>query len=75
MQSIDSKIEVLRIIDTLNANKNVVGVWVRLHSYNEWNIEIVTLIINRYTNVYSIYIWDWNDLVDHQIHDQIKQYI
>jgi len=56
---------VLRIIDTLNANKNVVGVWVRLHSYNEWNIEIVTLIINRYTNVYSIYIWDWNDLVDH----------
>jgi len=60
MDSIDSKMGVLRMIDTFNANTNVGIVEIEVSSDHEWNSEIVRLIINRYTNVYCIYIEDWS---------------
>jgi len=61
MYSIDSKMGVVEMIDTLNANSNVGRVWIKLDSSNKWNSEIVRLIINRYTNVYCIIISDYNN--------------
>ena len=61
MFSIDNKMSVLRMIDTLNANKNVGYVWIRICSSSKWNSEIVAIIANSYTNVYHIRICDYND--------------
>ena len=58
MRSIDSKMGVLRMINTLNANTNVVVLWIKLHSDYILNSEILTLIIDRYTNVFSIVVAD-----------------
>ena len=49
------------MIDTLNANKNVGYVWIRICSSSKWNSEIVAIIANSYTNVYHIRICDYND--------------
>ena len=54
LYSISSKMSVLRMIDALDANSKVGMVQIGLNSNNEWNSEIVRLIINRYTNVHSI---------------------
>ena len=61
MASLDSKMGVIEMIGTLNANKNVGIVWIELDSDNKWNREIVRLIVNRYTNVYNIIVEDCND--------------
>ena len=61
MLSINRKMDVLRMIDTLNVNTNVGIVLITLDSSNKWNNEILTLIINRYTNVYYIYVVDYNN--------------
>ena len=67
---------VLQIIDTINANTNVGRLRIRLDSScHKWNDELVTLIINRYTNLYTIELDDWNDYVDHMMHGWIKQYV
>jgi len=52
---------VLRMINTLNANKNIGIVLIRLDSNHKWNSEILTLIKNRYTNMHSIHLRDYND--------------
>jgi len=75
MLSIDNKMGVLGIIDTLNANSNVTKLLINLSSNHKWNSEIRTIIMNRYTNVYHIYVVDINDSIDHQMHDWIKQYV
>ena len=54
MNSIDNKMSVLAMINTLNANKNVGLVDIRLHSSIEWNNEILRMMIDRFTNVYHI---------------------
>ena len=61
LQSIDSKMNVLRMIDRLNANSKVGIVRIRLDSDYKWNSEILTLIANKYTNIYAISVWDYND--------------
>ena len=53
------------MINTLNVNSNVGKVDIELNSNNKWNNKIVRLIINRYTNVYDIYVLDKNDYADH----------
>ena len=53
------------MINTLNANSNVGIVRIILNSSNKWNSEIVRLMIDRFTNVYYIYVHDINDSVDH----------
>ena len=58
--SIDSKIELLTMIDLVNANKSVGIVSIGVDSYNEWNNEIIAIMIDRYTNLYGINLWDGN---------------
>jgi len=65
MWSIDSKIDVIEMINTLNANRNVGRINITFNVSNKWNSEILILIANRYTNVYSIGISDSNKQVDH----------
>ena len=52
---------VLRMIDTLDANRNVGIVGITLHSNNKLNDEILTTMMNKYTNVYVIYVDDENN--------------
>ena len=65
----------LRMIDTVNTNSKVRIVYIELNSSNRWNSEIVGLMIDRYTNVYAIYVDDLNDSVDDQMYGLIKQYV
>jgi len=51
----------LRMIDTLNANSNVGEITIRLDSIIEWNDEIISMMMNRFSNMYCINVWDWND--------------
>jgi len=60
MRSIDSKMDVLRMIDILDANSKVGEVSIGLRSDIKWNSEILRMIIDRYTNVYTIYVRDDN---------------
>jgi len=61
----------MQMINTLDADTKVVKVYIGLGSKHEWNHEIVTAMINRYTNVYSISLDDRNHLVDSKVHDMI----
>ena len=61
MDNIDSKMSVLRMIDTLNANSNVGIVWFRVASYHQLNDEILGIMMSRYSNVYWIHIIDNNN--------------
>ena len=60
------------MIETLNANSNVGVVKIILYSDSKWNSEILTMILDRYTNVYFIYFIDYNNYIDHQVHSWIK---
>jgi len=52
--------EVIEIIDILNANSKVAKIEIEL-SRDKWNSEMVKLMINRYTNVHNIIVVDCND--------------
>ena len=65
--------EVLRMIDALNANNNVAYVGIRVSSNIKWNNEIVELIMNRCSNLYSIGVDDYSNQVDDRTHKIIKQ--
>ena len=75
MDSIDNKMSVLAMINTLNANKNVGIVDIELSSSMKWNNEILRMMINRFTNVYSISVYDYNDNIDDRVHNMIKQWV
>jgi len=63
------------MIERLNSNANVGVVVIELSSDNKWNNEILTIIANKYSNVYHIEVHDYNNSVDGQIHDWIQKYI
>ena len=46
------------MINTLNANSNVGEVYIGLSSDKEWNDEVITIMMNRYSNIYDISIYD-----------------
>ena len=75
MNSIDNKMSVLAMINTLNANKNVGRVDIRLDSSIEWNNEILRMMIDKFTNVYSIIVDDWNKNIDDGVHNIIKEWV
>ena len=66
--------KVLRMINTVNADNNVEAVDIRLSSNNKWNDEILKMMISRYSNVYCIGVYDWNNSVDDRMHNIIKQW-
>ena len=49
------------MIERVNGNSNVGSIRIGLDSDIKWNDEILELMINRYTSVYDICIYDWND--------------
>jgi len=51
---------VLEMINRLNVNNNVGEVVIGLHSNIKWNDEILRIIMNRYSSMYCISIWDRN---------------
>ena len=61
MYSVDSKMDMLRIIDILNANSKVGEVFIQLSNKNKLNSEILTSITNRCTNVHTIDLYNHND--------------
>jgi len=67
--------EVITLINTLDANSNVGLVWIGLSNDYKWSDEILAIMISKYTNVYSIVIYDYNDLVDDRMHRFIKQWV
>ena len=75
MYSVDRKMEVITLINTLDANSNVGLVWIGLSNDYKWSDEILAIMISKYTNVYSIVIYDYNDLVDDRMHRFIKQWV
>ena len=60
MWSVNHKIGVLEMIDIVDANSNVATLVIELTCNHQWNSELVTLITNRYTNVYHVEIYDHN---------------
>jgi len=60
MDSIGRKMGVLEMINRLDGDRNVGEIGIGVSGYHELDSEIVRLIINRYTSVYSIVIWDYN---------------
>jgi len=75
LYSVDRKMEVITLINTLDANSNVGLVWIGLSNDYKWSDEILAIMISKYTNVYSIVIYDYNDLVDDRMHRFIKQWV
>ena len=58
LSNVKSKIGVLGMISTLNADRNVGKLAITLDSKHKWNRDIITSIVNNYTNVYAIGVWD-----------------
>jgi len=54
---------ILKLINTLNANSNVVKVIIKLYRNGGicWNDEILTFMMNKYSNVYDIELFDCNE--------------
>ena len=75
MYSIDNKMSVLAMIDTLNANKNVGMVWIRINSSNKWNNKILRMIIDRFTNIYFINVVYDDSNIDDRMHNIIKKWV
>ena len=61
LHSIDDKMNVLRMIDRVNANSKVGIVRVTLNMFHRWSSEIVTTMMNKYINVYWICVLDGNN--------------
>ena len=66
---------VLREINTLNANSNVGTVVISFDDRNEWNDDILKLVISRYSNIYDISVSDYNNYVDDIKYRIIKQWV
>ena len=60
------------MINELNVNQKVGGIFILLNNDNPINEGIIRMMTNSYNNVYDIGIWDKSDSVDNIIHDQIK---
>ena len=73
--SLEYKMEIIKIINELNANHKVGIIGIKLRNNNPINDEIIRMMINNYKNVYNIVVFDYNDSVDNMIHDQIKQLV
>ena len=67
--------DVLKIIERVNGDSNVETVYIVLNSDNDWNDEIIRIMMSRYSNLYSIYMDDYSNWVDHELHGLIKQWM
>ena len=72
MESIDNRMYVLGMINTLNANMNVGWIMIKVDISIEQNSEVVRMMVDRFTNVYYIAVVDENDKIDDGVHRMIK---
>ena len=59
------------MIDGLNVNDKVARVVIRISSSNQINEEIVEMMINRYRNVFGVYICDRSNSVNRRVHEKM----
>ena len=59
--SIDSKMDVIEMINRVDGNSKVGYMRVVVDNDYDWNSRIVKLIGSRYTNVYGIEVYDSNE--------------
>ena len=75
LYSLSGKTTVMEKINKLDIDSKVAKIKIiARNGYNQWNDEILTNMITRYTNVYDIEVYDDNDSVD-TIHESIKQWV
>jgi hypothetical protein len=70
--SLEWKMEVIQLIDSLNANEKVGEIWIALTDDNPISNEIVEWMNQKWRNVYEIGIGDELDRIDEGIHNQLK---
>ena len=73
--SLEYKMEVIKMINELNVNHKVGGIYIKLSNDNPINGEIIRMINNSCNNVYWIKVFDYKNSVDNMVHDQIKQLV
>ena len=65
----------MKMINELNVNNKVGRILIKLSNNNPINQEIIRMMTNRYYNLYGIYVFDYNNSIDNNIHDLIKQLV
>jgi len=60
------------MIDILNANSRVARISITSNRNHGLNIEVLKLMIDRYTNVYEIVVSNNDDRVNYEMHDLVK---
>lgn len=66
------KLEVIKMIEQFEVDKKVGRIDIRLHNDNGWNEEVLLKMIEKYKNVYLIYLGDWNNVVDNRMHGLVQ---
>lgn len=69
--SLEYKMKLMKMVNELGGDKRVGRVIIRLDSKDEWDEEIMRTMMDRYQNIYHIYVLDYNDSVDSQMHGLI----
>ena len=65
----------MKMINEMNVNQKVGTIVIGLNDNNPINEEIIRMMNNNYKNVYSIAVSDYNDSVDNEVYNQIKQLV
>ena len=59
----------------MDADDKVGGVMIILDSFSKWNYEILTTMVSKYINLYSISVFDCNDQVNNVVHGLIMKWV
>jgi len=62
----------IEIINRLNVDTKVRILDIQIDKNSQWNSQIISTITNKYVNIYSISIYNHNDLVYHKTYGLIK---
>jgi len=67
--------EAIKMINLLGADSKVGIVHIEIDSSNEWDNEIIRMMMNRYTNLHGIGVTDISGSVDQMVHGLIKEWV
>lgn len=73
--SLEFKSRVVTMIDQLNVADKVTKVTIVLSDSNKWTDELITTMVTKYQNIYSVRVFDNNDLVDNNMHGWIQRLV
>jgi len=60
------------MVNGMDVDDNVGRIIIDLNFGNKWDSEIMRMMINRYSNLYGIIVYDKNYLVDDMMYGLIK---